>query len=645
MRETCGQKRALGHEAGANRGSMKTIKTIFGIDFYILFPLVFLLSACKPSNITTPAAEFLTPQPTTTKITYTPFLATPTSTPQVVTTINGVPFSFTHKLQIINDTPWFPSQELFELLEEPDINRTDTFISTAYYDANGKFINCHFPVGEGSYSTNTNENIWINTQTPAFIIGDEIYLSKKMIEDCLGEFIMYDQATNSVNLNIENRKTSLQQLENSNPVSFFKQKETSQLRDSRIGALVSGVIKDPASYWLSWVEKQKSDGFTRMRITMNASDGPAVNSNLDGIEKKIPLEYIEIYRKMNELGIQTRYSLSFWDLEFRQNGGTISHHRLNEESEIERYLEYVRMVVTSMKGLVTEYELWNEPDANDNWYQRIDPQDYITVAKRAIPLIRELDPAAKIVLVSTSSYVDKPCQEYSKIILESDIMSMADAISLHTVNNDASPVFKSDYYYGYDEMWNNIKALAEAHGFSGEYYADELNYRSNFSLAVLQPEQGDYHPYKPEIAAKYFGRMIAINLGQDISVGTSGTDTNNRIIEARMIRNMAYLMDGLKADNISVVVDSSAKMIRYYTFKDTNGDLYIAIWNDVEALVESADVMATLIIPDQNAKDVTAYNPYLMNVQTLNFESTSDRIVLNQLLIKDYPLIYKIELQ
>ena len=53
----------------------------------------------------------------------------------------------------------------------------------------------------------------------------------------------------------------------------------------------------------------------------------------------------------------------------------------------------------------------------------------------------------------------------------------ADAISLHTVNNDASPVFHSEYYYGYDAMWKNIKSIAEANGFHGEYIADELNYQ------------------------------------------------------------------------------------------------------------------------------------------------------------------------
>ena len=403
-------------------------------------------------------------------------------------------------------------------------------------------------------------------------------------------------------------------------------------------------MKTPFEGWLADVPRMKEFGFTRARSTLNASDGLSVDDSLGDIEKTTPADYIEIYKAMKDAGIITRYSLSFWDLENRENGGSITKQRLSSEDEVERYLDYVRMVVTDLKGLVTEYELWNEPDANSDWYQRIEPEDYIAVAKRAIPIIREIDPQARIVLAATSSYVDLPCQEYSRIILESDILPLGDIISLHTVNNDASPVFLSDYYYGYDAMWQDIKVLAEEHGFKGVYYADELNYRSHYSLSVLGPEEGNYHPYEPEIAAKYFARMIAVNQGMDITVGTSGTNEVGRPIEAAMIRNMAYLLDGLKAYPFEVHVESEAGLMRYYTFEDETGNLYVFLWNDGEAMVESLDVSGSMLIEGKNAKTVTAYDPYLMNVQELVFENATEGIMVENLLIRDYPLVYKIEL-
>jgi hypothetical protein len=104
------------------------------------------------------------------------------------------------------------------------------------------------------------------------------------------------------------------------------------------------------------------------------------------------------------------------------------------------------------------------------------------MARQVIPIIKSIDPDVKIVVGATSSYIDTACQEYTQKILDSDIVALADIISIHAVNNDASPIFHSDYYYGYDAMWNKIKIAAEAHGFKGEYLADELNYRSQYSF-------------------------------------------------------------------------------------------------------------------------------------------------------------------
>ena len=620
------------------------IKPTLHLILFVILTFSIGLSACAPQTPPAVPEAISVPDSTEFAVTESPIFLTYTAVPTLEITINSFSYSFNQSPQIIDHTLWLPAREVFELLERPDINETDTYISSADYDLNQIFKNCHFPVGGKSYSPDTENNIWIESELEPFIQGNAVYLTEKMLEDCIGDFIQFDFNRNKVDLRIKNKEISQLQSGNSNPISFIHLKEIEELDDSRIGCLVSGCVNNPASDWIGWANTLKADGFSRARITLNASDGPAVNSNLVGIEKEIPPEYAAVYRKLKELGITTRYSLSFWDLDYRQNGGEISHSRLKSGQEVDRYLEYVRMVVTSLKGLVSEYELWNEPDANSDWYQRIDPEVYVEVAKRAIPIIREIDPQAKIVLISSSSYIDQPVQEYSKVILESDILPLADAISLHTVNNDASPVFKNEYYYGYDKMWQNIKKTAEENGFSGEYYADELNYRSNYSLAVLQPEPGEYHPYEPIIAAKYIGRMIAINLGMDISVGTSGTNSTGRPIEGKMIRNMAYLLDHLQAVPFPVEVQSKAARIRYYTFEDSQGDLYITLWNDGEAKMNDEDIEALLLVKNVTADSVTAINPYLLNEQILNFENASDGVAVDQILLKDYPILYILDL-
>lgn len=612
------------------------------IVILLTFILCSVISACTPKQeLPTHTDKSATNTPAVNPTSTTPPL--PTETSQLITSINGFRYNFKHSPQIVDNTLWLPAQELFELLDRQAINRTNEFISTAGYNQDKKVTNCHYPIGGKIYSPDTENNIWIETKPISFIQDGEVFLSQKMIEDCVGVFINFNLDKKTADLSLENKQINTLQLDNTNPISFLELQSPDELSDSKIGALVSATIKNPASDWIEWSRSLKNDGFTRARITLNASDGINIDNKLVNVEKEIPTDYIEIYKELKKLGIKTRYSLNFWDIENRLNGGGISKERLNNEGEIQRYVTYVRMVTSTLKGLVSEYELWNEPDANIDYFQRIEPDVYIDIAKRVIPIIREVDPEAKIVVGSTSNYLDKPVQEYSRKILESDILPLADVISLHTVNNDASPVFHSDYYYGYDEMWKSIKSIAESHGFIGEYAADELNYRSSYSLSVLQPEIGDYHPYEPEIAAKYIGRMIAINLGLDISVGTSGTNAVERPAEGGMIRNMSYLMDGLVAAPQKVIVTSPSELIRYYTFKDQTGNQYIVLWNDAEALVKSDDTEASLILNDISATSVVATDPYLMNLQPLNFKNTEKGVELNQLLLKDYPILIEIE--
>lgn len=422
-------------------------------------------------------------------------------------------------------------------------------------------------------------------------------------------------------------------------------KNQHELVDSRINSLVSGVVRNPASEWSDWVKGLKYDGFTRTRFTLNVSPIDTPDFTYAFIENELPDDYVDLFRQMKDLGIKSRYCLSFWDMAYRQAGGTISHNRLSTDEEINRYLTYVRMVVTNLKGLVDGYELWNEPDANYDYYQRVEPGDYIRVAKLVIPLIREIDPLAKIVLVSTSSYTDEGTPEYSMKILQSDVIALADVISLHTVNNDASPVFRSEYYYGYDAMWENIKQIAEANGFQGEYIADELNYRSNYSLDTLQPEFGDYHPYEPEIAAKYIGRMIAVNLGLDISLGTSGTNAIERPYEGKMIRNMAYLFDGLHAYSFPINVNSESSLVRYYTFVDADGNKYIAVWHDGEAKLVSDNFASSISIDDISASSITALDPFNSTMQEMIFTNAENKVILEDINLTDYPIIYKIIVQ
>lgn len=562
--------------------------------------------------------------------------------PEIKVILNQYPYIMDNEPVWDGTNLWLPAGEVMSLLNLVNIDNGGAYICAWYMDENNDLKQCVFSDGQKSYSADSVNDIMIESDVAPYSKNGEIYITEAMIEAISGDFIRFDADSDTLELNIGNRDLSLLQQNNTSLFSRLKLKNKNELDDSRLNTLVSRCIANPPGDWRGWAEWLKKDGFTRARFTLNASDGPNVDFAYASIEKEIPYDYVEVYRYMKDLGIKTQVSLSFWDMAYRESGGKISKNRLSSEKELERYIEYVKMVVTRLKGLVYSYELWNEPDACYDFYQTIRVEDYIKMARRVIPVIRAIDPDAKIVIGATSSYIIEDCQVYSQKILESDVVSLADAISLHTVNNDASPDFHSDYYYGYADMWDGIKAAAKAQGFSGDYIADELNYRSHFSLKVLQPEPNDYHPVEPEEAAKYIARMIVINRGMDISVGMSGTDSR-RPVETAVIRNMAYILDGLEAAKQTVQVETAAERVRYYTFKDKSGSLYVAVWNDIAAAVNCEPVECSVTLPGLSAKRVTALDPFNSVEQELVFNNETSGLVLDGLMLKDYPVIIRIQ--
>jgi hypothetical protein len=379
--------------------------------------------------------------------------------------------------------------------------------------------------------------------------------------------------------------------------------------------------------------------------TTNYSDGVNIK-NAPFKENDISEEYLKVYEKLKEDNIYARFSLNFWDMDYVSKGHSLGKYRLMSKSELDRYEEYVRYVVNFLKGNVASYELWNEPDDNFNFNQYIRPEDYVKMARRIIPVIRSIDPDVKIIVGSTSDYRYKECRDYTEKIIKSGILSLADGFSIHPVNNDASPEFFSDYYYGYEEMWKNIKDLTKKNGFTGEYFADELNYRSFYSLEVLQPEPNDYHPYEEEVAAKYIGRMLTINLGMDVSQTMSGTNSTARISEGKIIKNINNIFAGLKPYEINLKIDNKNDknneiLSRYYGFQDSMGNIYVGIWNDKKATSQTEFSDIDIEIGDLEISNIKVIDPLNGLEQNIVFENGETNSIKDFRLL-DYPLFLKI---
>ncbi|MFQ5799713.1 MAG: hypothetical protein ACE5H0_13615, partial [Bacteroidota bacterium] len=193
------------------------------------------------------------------------------------------------------------------------------------------------------------------------------------------------------------------------------------------------------------------------------------------------------------------------------------HGRFKTEEEIQLYHSYVRKVVRHFRGRIQYYEIWNEPDVQTpNWY--IELPDYINLVTRTVPVILEEYPEAKIVVGSVSYLVEQRPRDYLFGVLSAnEVMSQVDVVSWHPMYGTApGHDCCEEYYYEYPSIVQEIKDVAFAHGFEGEYYAAEINWQT---LEFPFPPIPGQPRHSETVCAKYYARGIVMHLGMDVVAG------------------------------------------------------------------------------------------------------------------------------
>jgi hypothetical protein len=418
---------------------------------------------------------------------------------------------------------------------------------------------------------------------------------------------------------------------NNLPRTLLQIKPSRELADNRIGSL----CHPP---WCVRDETHINDEFFDLglkgvlRLTLNEIEASS-------IEWSTPEFYItpndDEWITSVSRDITLAYTLSFWDKANHPSGWEGISSRFKTEEEIQRYLEYVRFIVNHFKDRIHYYEIWNEPDVGGP-LQYIEPADYINLAKQAIPVIREIDPEAKIIVGGTSGLASPNSREYLFKILQSDVMPMADVISWHPFFGD-SPQYDHvrEYYYSYPSLVQQIKDLASAHGFKGEYRADELTWRTPVNADASQPLT-----YSEITAAKYYARGIMLHLGMDVALGIM-VDPRLMVIRATT-GNLCTLMVGAKPESLSIEIQSQTTNIMNYSFSLPNGDQLIVLWSNGVAMDDDPGVASTVTIPgfsNWNTNGIDVLNSLEQKLITSN---ENGDLIIRDLLIKDYPIVIRL---
>jgi len=433
------------------------------------------------------------------------------------------------------------------------------------------------------------------------------------------------------------RRSSILQEENDLPKTPLQHKQSRELEDNRIGAFFSGLWQ-PEKYLEVFPESVLDAGtifnlgLKRVRLAINDLDWDRVDWTKP--EFSIDPGIDDFITSLADNGITITYVLSFWDKEKVAGGKELQCPRFKTENQIQRYLDFVRFIVHHFKDRIQYYEIWNEPDIRDT-IQWIEVEDYVNLVRRAVPVIRQEYPEAKIVVGSTPSLFSSS-RDYLFTILGSDIMPLVDVVEWHPMYT-TSPEYDREYYYNYPSIVQKIKRMASSHGFEGEYEGDELTWRT--------PEHAIHeswtHTYSEIKCAKYLARSIVMHLGMDVAVTQIGHYTE-QVQLFHTIQNLCTIMAGAEPISLPVKIQSKATNIKSYSFSLSNGNKLIALWTDGVAVDDDPGVKATLIsngFSPQKVMGIDVLNDFEQQLVT-NIENGN--LVIRNLLVKDYPIVIRL---
>lgn len=423
---------------------------------------------------------------------------------------------------------------------------------------------------------------------------------------------------------------------NNLPKTKFQPKQSRELADNRLGQMITVDVHTEQEAD-EFVDQNTNLGLKWVRLSIDWFDWNQVDWSRG--------EYSKYYIDPNqdraltglvENGIKIMYTLVFWDVESRGKEEEAGYSRFKTEDEVQRYLDYVQFIVHHFKDRIEYYEILNEPNIGEGTQQYVQVADYINLVERTVPVIRQEYPQAKIVAGAVTPLSEPGARDYFFTILTSDVMPLVDAVSWHCHNRE-SPEYTPEYYYNYPSLVQEIKDVASAHGFKAEYIAEELHWRT-----PKNPHPHEPSIYSETVSAKYYARGTVMHSGMDLTTGLALEELEKLPLMVRVVQNLCTVMAGAKPVSLLVEIQSEATNIRSYAFSLPNGDKLVALWTNGVAVDNDPGIKATVHLPGFSAQKVVGIDVLNGFEQQMITDIEDGNLAINNLLVKDYPIILRI---
>ena len=332
------------------------------------------------------------------------------------------------------------------------------------------------------------------------------------------------------------------------------------------------------------------------------------------------------------------------------------------------WARYVRFMCRHFRDRVKVFEVWNEWNIGCYWGEEPSLDDYLALARIAIPIIREECPDAQMMLGSYAGFchgcASWTAEAWEEQVGRSTLLGAVRALAKDVDLIGWHPFYQTapddDSVHTYRASVEAFKAWAAAQGFVGECSCTEYNWGASYP-APAEPHWWGSCVCSEVEKAKYVARLsvlhTALDMGSffcevwgnawyplDLSLlrRTFGADPISPLQPQPAyyaMRNLATALDGLRPATFEVVVEGAPAGLEVCTLARP-GERVVALWLTGPAVDECLGTPVRVVIAGAGGP-ATGYDCLNGVSQALNATPVAGGLALEAILLRDYPLLLR----